>query len=326
MDVSALTNHDDTSNGNQLGKQVDQGIGSLVNKENIDKKEGELPKNDDKNGNESDSTLSDVDSIKPNNDDDGDLTDFEISDDDDDDDNNNVDSKKLSCIIPDCSQNFNKSDLLSTHIKETHPNASNLSIQSPYWIKFLKNFQEKNNKNSSLGENELIDIEKSLERYSTFNNQQDFQDSLINDSKIVNFNDIHNIEFIDLIEQTPKRQKNSLTDINSNLQKSFTKDDEDFKSYISNITKNSFQNLESTSNDLPPNEEIDSIENIDDLKNLYDSLKRKYTWSLEVEQLITNDLINLKKTHENQWNKNQILLNGHIELEIDENQSLYQMK
>lgn len=222
--------------------------------------------------------------------------------------------KPFFCIIPQCAKHFSKPDGLSKHIKIFHKSI-NLSVEYPLWQEYLQDLKE-----SKGHVFDLTPEKESVKRYTKLLNEKDFKEELAN--KFVKFDKIHNIELKDLTEATPKRHKSSLKEINADLESEFKKDDEEFKKHLASSAKDSFAKLNKIE-DLPSDESLDSIESLEELHALYDSLKRKYVWSLEVEKLINDEVKSLQEEKKELWLKKETLLDAHIALDIAEDKSLY---
>lgn len=222
--------------------------------------------------------------------------------------------KPFFCIIPQCAKHFSKPDGLSQHIKIFHKTI-NLSAEYPLWQEYLQDLKE-----SEGHRFDLSPEKQSVKRYTKLLNEKDFKEELAN--KFVRFDKIHNIELKDLTEATPKRHKSSLKEINADLESAFKKDDEEFKQHLASSAKESFSKLNEIE-DLPTDESLDSIESLEELQSVYDSLKRKYVWSLEVEKLINDEVKSLQEQKKELWLKKETLLDAHIALDIAEDKSLY---
>ncbi|ODQ57184.1 hypothetical protein WICANDRAFT_107514 [Wickerhamomyces anomalus NRRL Y-366-8] len=227
--------------------------------------------------------------------------------------------KPFFCIIPECSKHFTRADALSQHIRTVHQ-TSNLSVEYPFWYSYLNGLK---NDETFAKRFRLMPEMHSLERYSKLDSGDQFQKELAN--KKIQFDNIHNIELTDLTEPTSKRQKTSLKDINAGLKASFEKEDADFKHHIAAAAKDTFKSLEGVES-LPTDASIESVQSLEELQALHESLRRKYVWGLEVEKLITKELKQLRTEKTQLWLKKETLLDAHIELEISENRDLYSLK
>lgn len=227
--------------------------------------------------------------------------------------------KPFFCIIPECSKHFTRADALSQHIRTVHQ-TSNLSVEYPFWYNYLKGLKNDETFAKQFG---LIPEMHSLERYSQLNNKDQFKTELANNK--ISFDNVHNIELTDLIESTAKRHKSSLKDINAGLKTTFEKDDLEFKQHIAAAAENAFEKIKEVES-LTTDDIIESTESLEELQELHDSLRRKYAWGLEVEQLITKELKELRAKKKELWLKKETLLDAHITLEIAENRDLYSLK
>lgn len=228
--------------------------------------------------------------------------------------------KPFFCIIPECSKHFTRADALSQHIRTVHQISNPTSTEYPFWYNYLNGLKNDETFAKKFG---LLPEKRSLARYNRIHNQDQFKKTLAN--KSIDFDNVYNIEIKDLIGPTPKRMKSSMRDINSVMKLSFEKEDEDFKNHIASAAQESFKRLEEVEK-LPEDKTIDSMESLEELQALYDSLKRKYVWGLEVEHLITKQLEDLRTEKKTAWLQKEALLDAHVFMDIGEDNALYTPK
>ncbi|KAH3679860.1 hypothetical protein WICMUC_000603 [Wickerhamomyces mucosus] len=132
----------------------------------------------------------------------------------------------------------------------------------------------------------------------------------------IDFQKMLNVGITDLVtEPIKKKGRTATAEINANIREPYYEDDKDYKKALADYSRSSFDSNR-RSHTTPSNHEIDVMKEISQLEDLTESLQRKESWSLEVQQILIKDLTRLQKIENELWLKKESLLQTNMELEI----------
>lgn len=215
----------------------------------------------------------------------------------------------FTCFVTDCDEEFPNADQLQVHLKARHEEHKDNKLS---WFTFLDQFRYSS---------PLLNAPPPKK----FSKISDREFNRMLNSRKIDFLKISNVTADDIVsEPSRKKGRTANAEINAELREQYRADNSAFKTQIMEQATRTFEDAQ-TLEPLPRDEEIDKLSR-EELVNLYADLERKYVWSLEVHELLKEQLEDVERQRDTLINDKELLLDASIALEIKGDESLYKLE